>query len=277
MGLGIVSNEIKLPDYPAMAACLVIESRLVLRNELEKDIKSTALFDEVKIAKSLSIARMSLEMEEIDCCILGSSVSSQACRDLLGWAPGAARSKDCAYLVISDKNSKEIYIHDGAHGQTWQPLSKAKLFDAIVRAVVSANKNSAWRGIFEKSEFHRGFDNSTNNPLLIGAARSSVQSSALEKPWETIGLIDVESLDEEGIKKLFVKRNFVFFASGDCTSELKSAAETMLKSILGGSVENPRFEQYCRKAVYTWFEDAPLGGFKEATEQLRMRILQFRG
>ena len=38
-----------------------------------------------------------------------------------------------------------------------------------------------------------------------------------------------------------------------------------------------RFSLHCTKAVYAWFENAPLGGFKEATEQLRITILQFRG
>jgi len=271
-------SETPLPSYPALAACILVESRMGSRNELEKDSKATELFQEVKVAKSLALARITMQVENIDCCIIGPGISPSSATDFLSWAVSNSRSKDCAFVAISERESKVLFIDAGAHSQVWKPLTKAKLFDAIVRAVVAANKNSPWTALFSESEFHRQFDSEVASPLLISSARSSTNTNALDKPWEMIGLSVNELLDAEAAAKIFREKEIYFANDGSPSEELKRAAELLLARILPADAgQNSRFQTFCRNAVYTWFEDVPLGGFKEASEQLRMRILQFRG
>jgi hypothetical protein len=268
-------SERNPPQYPALASCLVLESRHALRQEFEKDIKSTDLFLEIKIAASIASARLSLEIEEIDCCIIGSGVSEGSLREFLEWAEKGARSKDCAFVLVREERCKgEGRI--GGHVQVYRPLTKAKLFDAIVRGIVAANENSPWKSIFANSEFHRQFDVDTPNPLLATSAKSSVSVTSLEAPWEVLGASI--KMSEESIRRLFQEKNIYFQPDGEPSEELRHYAVKLFDALFpGGAPNNDRFVKHCWKAIYSWFEDAPLGGFKEATEQLRMTVMQFRG
>lgn len=273
-----MSNEKDLPQYPALASCLLVESRLGSRHELEKDLKSMDLFVELKVSKSLSAARLTLELEDIDCCVFGPYLTPSSIRELLSWAPEHAKSKDCAYIVISEEGSEERFIDDGAHSQVWRPLTKAKFFDAVVRAVVAANKNSSWKSVFENSEFHRNFDVEVASPLLASSAKREVIFDALQNPRSFLGSGAPVTDDLEEIQKFFEKTNLVFLDGGEPTPELKAAATTLLALLFpNGNPENMRFYKHCLKAAFAWFENAPLGGFSEATDQLRITILQFRG
>ncbi len=268
----------KFPEYPALACCLLVDSRLSTRQELEKDLKSNALFLEIKVAQSLASAKLAMELEDMDACVLGAAVSPAAVKELLLWAPANARSKDCAFVIVAEAGAPPLDAapESAAHSIVYKPLTKAKLFDALVRAVIAANKDSPWKGIFENSAFHRTFD--TENPLLAPAAKRSVNHDALKNPELSLGMTALDPTDTEAISQIFKEKNLVFSADGTPSPELRLAALNLLGSLFpNGMPENERFAKHCTKAVYGWFENAPLGGFKEASEQLRMTILQFRG
>src|SRR5215475_13547633 len=97
-----MSDSEKLPNYPALSCCLLVDSRMGSRIDLEKDLKSNALFLEIKVAQSLASAKLALELEDIDACVLGSSVSLTALKEVLVWAPKDAKSKDCAFVLVME-------------------------------------------------------------------------------------------------------------------------------------------------------------------------------
>jgi hypothetical protein len=268
-------SEFNPPQYPALATCLVLESRHALRAELEKDLKGIDLFLEIKVAASLAAARLSLEIEQIDCCLIGSGVSESSLREFLDWAEKGARSGDCAFVLVREERLRGEGII-GGHVQVYRPLTKAKLFDAIVRGIIAANRNSTWSAIFASSEFHRQFDDDTPNPLLAGSAKSSVNTPSLDAPWEAIGAHS--RMTEEDVRRLFAEKNIFFHPDGEPSDELRGYAVKLFDALFpGGAPDNDRFVKHCWKAIYGWFENAPLGGFNEATEQLKMSIMQFRG
>jgi hypothetical protein len=267
-------DEIKLPNYPALAAVLLVESRFGSRQALEKDLSATDLFLERKTAQSLATAKLTLELEHIDVLVVGPSLSNNAKDELLTWASANARSKDCAFLLIYETPPESV--PPLAHSYAVKPLTKASLFDAIVRGVVRVNKDSPWQAIFQNSEFHRQFDNSS--PLLASSAKRTVSGEAITNLEAVLGLHSLLRATPEEVQKVFQERNLIFTSTGEPTAELRSAALKIMDSLFGaGLAENERFMRHCTKAVYAWFENAPLGGIQEANEQLKITIWQFRG
>jgi len=265
-----------LPDYPALASVLIVDSRLSARNELQKDITGTSLFLEVKTAQSLATAKLTLEMESIDVLILGSHLSRPSAEELIKWAIENSRLKECAFVSVCENRPAKILA--GAHSAVWKPLTKAKLFDAIVRAVVTVNKDSPWGTIFKNSEFHRQFDSEAMSPLLASSAKREISDEVLKSPETLLGFGDLLKATPEQVKAVFREKRLLFNSSGDPTPELRIAAVKFLDALFpSGVTENERFMKLCTKAVYSWFENAPLGGIKEANEQLKITIWQFKG
>lgn len=270
------SLEMKLPEYPALASALIVDSRLNSKNELVKDITGTSLFLEVKSAESLATAKLTLELESIDVLVIGPNLRSSAAEALIVWAKENSRLKECAFVVVSEIKPEKLLA--GAHAAVWKPLTKAKLFDAIVRAVVLVNKDSPWSLIFKNSDFHRQFDSDVVSPLLAPSAKREISESALNNPEVALGLSKLLKADPEDVGAVFIQRNLVFDSTGDPSLELKTAANALIDWLFSdGRSDNERFMKHCTKAVYSWFENAPLGGIKEANEQLRISIWQFRG
>jgi len=266
----------KLPIYPALASALIVDSRLSSRNELQKDIIGTSLFLEVKTAQSLATAKLTLEMESIDVLIVGAHLSIESAEGLIEWATQNSRLKECAFVSVCNEKPKKILV--GAHTAVWRPLTKAKLFDTIVRAVITVNKDSPWSTIFKNSEFHRQFDSDAVSPLLASSAKREVSEAVLNNPETVLGFGNLLKASPEEVKAVFTERNLLFNSSGDPSNELRSAAIKFLDALFpSGITENERFMKLCTKAVYSWFENAPLGGIKEANEQLKISIWQFKG
>ena len=271
----------KLPDYPALAAALIVDSRLSSKTELQRDILGTSLFLEAKTAESLATAKLTLELESIDVLIIGSHLRATAAETLIAWTKENSKLKEIAIVVVSETQPDKLLL--GAHSGVTKPLTKAKLFDAVVRAVVAVNKDSPWSAIFKNSEFHRQFDNrqfdsDTASPLLASSAKREISEAALNNPEAVLGFSNLLKASPEEVRAAFIERNLLFDINGDPTSELRKAAIMFIDSLFpAGMSGNERFMKLCTKAVYSWFENAPLGGIKEANEQLKISIWQFKG
>jgi hypothetical protein len=271
-----MSEPAKLPDYPALAAALIVDSRFGYRQELQKDISATSLFLEVKTAQSLATAKLTLELESIDVLVLGPNLSSASAESLLTWSLENSRSKDCAFVCVYDEKPEQILSQ--CHASVWRPLTKAKLFDVIVRAVVCVNKDSTWSALFNNSDFHRQFDSDVISPLLAPSAKREISEKILNNPHDALGLGGLLRATPEEISRVFKEKNLIFDVSGDPSAELREAAIKFIDALFpNGTSDNERFMKLCTKAVYAWFENAPLGGIKEANEQLKISIWQFKG
>jgi hypothetical protein len=272
----MTDSAIKLPNYPALSAALVVDSRLSSKNELQKDVAGTSLFLEVKTAESLATAKLTLELESIDVLVIGPYLRPAAAEALMAWAKENSRLKECAFVVVSETKPEKLFI--GAHCGVWKPLNKAKLFDGIVRAVLAVNEGSPWSAIFKNSGFHKQFDSDVISPLLASSAKREVSENALKSPEAILGITHLLKASPEEVRAAFIERNLIFDSLGDPTNELRAAAITFIDSLFpAGLSGNERFMKLCTKAVYSWFENATLVGIKEANEQLKISIWQFKG
>ena len=207
---------------------------------------------------------------------LGSHLSASSAESLISWTIVNSRLKECAFVSVCESKPEKILT--GAHSAVWKPLTKAKLFDAIVRAVVSVNKDSPWSAIFKNSQFHRQFDSDVASPLLASSAKREISEEALSSPEKLFGFEELLKAPPEVVKAVFEGNNLCFDLHGDPTQELRAAAIKFIDALFpSGTSDNERFMKLCMKAVYSWFENAPLGGIKEANEQLKISIWQFKG
>jgi len=140
-------------QYPALSFCTVIESRLSSRLKIQLDLKATALFENVVQAESIGHAKQLLASTAVDVCVIGPSISEQASNSFIASVNAHSASLDCAFLVLVSKDSiGGIPQKRSGHFIQQYPCSKMQFADAIVSAVVGANKSSPWARLREQHQ-----------------------------------------------------------------------------------------------------------------------------
>jgi hypothetical protein len=142
--------EIGNIKFPPLHLALVIESRFNLRRDIAHLIRSLLMFEDVIEAKSVSDGYGIVDLRAVDCCILGVGLNETSASAFADRGKNSAMSKDCAFikLVAREEQLQETESFDII---LEMPTTKAKLAEAVIRGVLSANKNSPWSGILLNS------------------------------------------------------------------------------------------------------------------------------
>lgn len=132
--------------FPPLHLALIIESRFNLRRDIVQLAQSLYMFEDVLEGKSISDGYGIVDLRAVDCCILGIGLNETNAGSFADRGKSSAMSKDCAYIKLiargehlEDPNSFDVILE--------MPTTKAKFAEAIVRGILSANKNSPWHGI----------------------------------------------------------------------------------------------------------------------------------
>lgn len=145
-------SEQARPAYPALAACLVVESRTSYRSELRNKLNATQLFEQLVEPINLEEGLQSLRTRSFDACIIGASVTPRSTAWFLG-AASTSRAPECAFLRIRRADRPPLSeLHVAAHGELDWPCTRQALFDSMVAAVLSANSSSPWGKIARDAE-----------------------------------------------------------------------------------------------------------------------------
>lgn len=273
----------ELPHYPALNCCALIDARMASRNELRKDVKASALFENITEGKSLADGMAILEWQEVDACFLGPSLSPEKAAEFIRDAKTRVRSTDCAFIVVinaGDDATGELLRNAGAHGVIIRPCTKMTFTDGVVRAVISANADGVWAGL----SLMYGHDNILAvmrdaggkqrlpgvSPVLEEAIFSAMAAST-EPQLRTI----LEAIDSGEIR---------LTPEGKPTRRAQQIIKAAVDEILSddeaggreGGSEVQQFKAFFYDSLCSWFTDIIQGDERDATEKLRRCLLAYR-
>ena len=297
MTTGANPKEQALPRFPALHMCVVIDARHGSRVDIVKDIKSSALFEEVVEAQSLRNGLQLLDLQNVDVLILGPSVSPTKAAEFIQRGKQSVSSRDCAFIATiraSDtaKNAAEDLYKAGAHAVISRPCTKMVFTEGIVRGVVAANANGAWAGILLSAEA-KGLD-------MFGNVAMRKASPA--DPLGVVKVIDGDDTDEELFDeptKVARSLSAVLQKTQSLLNELISGAESgrltldpegsptasttraiaaIIQNGMQELADDPALAEvrvFYTEALTQWFVDFVQLSQREASERLRERLLSF--
>lgn len=308
MTVNVTKSEYTLPPYPALHAGIVIDARHSSRVDIVKDLKTILLFDQVLEGQSLRDGMSALELEAIDVCFLGPSVTVENSLKFLKRAKDSARSKDCSFIAILNRDdagfeeSEKLLLDAGVHGIVKRPCSKLLLSDWIVRAVVKANGSGEWAKLFlssghAKIELSDPYSTKSQSLGVLGVAQPQATASGnfpavapfwLEEPTTPADAVRFAALRSAMGKSSSLREladgvetgAFRLDPTGKLTSRTKEAirlvADTIVPSVLLVDDGSNDFRRYFETAIEEWVKDLISGEELAATVKFRQTLLAFK-
>lgn len=271
--MGAKEKEL-LPEYPALARCIVVESRFSSRHEIVKDIKASALFEEIVEAGSIDNALEVIKVEDIDACFIGRAVSHERAEEFVREASSFGHAADCAFIAVVDKGTEfgAILLSAGVHAIVDWPCSKKEFTDRVIEGVIKANKNTIWHSIF--LERQRIEENALGSLGKGAPNKKKPVKLAATMSWEERLENLPQILDEE-------LRNFAdeierglhaLDAKGAPTSKSLQAIREVVERVVGPrGVNAERREEIAvllRRTIHQWFLDFRLMTYEQASAKL---------
>ncbi|MCB0322428.1 MAG: hypothetical protein KDD69_02610 [Bdellovibrionales bacterium] len=257
-----LESEGGFPQFAALSCCLLIDSSFRSRREVIKDIKATALFEEIIEAQSLPDAFERLKGRSFDACFLGPSLQIEATASFLERAKEVSKANDCAFVLIyrAAVETTAFVQESPAHSVVVGDATKRAFSEATIRAVLLACENSPWPGVrldqdgsllVKEGDIWRKV--SSEPPRPVRSTPASLPSGVGQEL-----LASLEVMDEE-----------------DSTSnELLRLLRKVLESPLpvDDGTDEARFARYVFAAVEEWKEEAKNLGAKDAGRNLRRKL-----
>ena len=284
-------EEVYQPHFPALNMCVVIDARHSSRTDMIRDLKASNLFETIVEAKSIDDGTRVMQGHAVDACLLGPSVSLAKAKSFLGSMPQKSFSKDCAYVTLIPKDVTLVeratsHVGElqaaGAHGVIETPCTKKSFFESIVRAVVLANANTPWTGILLESEKF-GVDpfpeSGSHARSPNGAAESDAPgTSSSQKKISLVAAIQTPSPEMrdilEGIESGGIRLSDDGKPNKRTAAAIGKLVEAMLATSAGSS--SSKFKQFFEQALVQYFLDLKLYGNRDATNELREKLLSYR-
>lgn len=259
-----------LPHFPALAQCMLVESRLSSRQEIKKDIQASALFEVTVEAGSVPKGLGMLETQDVDACFIGPSVSIEKAVELLKMKESNIHYKDCAFICIVDAGSdrKEPLLEAGAHGVLERPYSKLRFTEGVVAAVISANKNSPWRSLFEEA-----FPES----ILLKKAPPPVEPSPEKRAYAEVFLNVSERLRiiMEGSERGEFLLNNAGYPAPKTQKALSELVNEVFVAVGKRDVIPGDFRAFVEQMLINWFIDYIQEGEGVAKRNLKGALLSY--
>lgn len=284
--------DAQLPHFPALTKCILIDARYASRMELIKDLKASALFEEVVEAKSLIDGLAMLEMQEVDAIFLGPSVTFEKAAEFIQQGIKRGRSKDCAFVaVISPENQeRELYEKSGVHGIIQRPFSRHVFTENVVKAIVKVNAGSPWKGILLNAKVSEPSTPNSNKNEQIGPAQDRLYvtaplSSAPEVVPENDILVRVLATTTPALKQIIER-----IENGELGIDLYGTPDEKATQAIRALVEHicqdheqggesagggGKFREFLEGALQEWFVDVVTVSQRAAAENLRQRLQMY--
>lgn len=271
---GAQEEDHKEPDYPALNAVTVVDSRLGSRRELIKDLKATALFERVVEAKSLAHGLLTLHIEDVDSCMIGPSLRSDKALQFLESAKQIPTAEVCAFVVVRNEgsNSEKEFERVGVHNIIRRPYTKEVFREKVVQSVIKANANSEWAKIAQA----RLADGQT-----LGQTEQAVQDEEGDLP-NRLALTAVFRDTLPRLKDIVVGHQdgqYGLLIDGRPTPRTSAAIRELIEEILDSQELSPEeriyMANYLDTAIRDWFVDVVLRSEGIATAKLRKKLIDF--
>jgi hypothetical protein len=253
----VVEEIPELSKYASLSACLLIESSHQSRNEVIKDIKSSLLFENIIEAESLEDAKQKLQTTSFDACIFGSSLSQTLISSFIKQIKSKILTRECAFIGILKVNIDTKDLIE-LHSTVRKPYTKKEFFETVVRGVLLANHGTSWPG------FKLGADGSV---LILDSGEWRV----LERQSSNDDFVIPDNFVLSGNKESIQK-----FCDG-LSSTPRPIVDKILKNLLLSekSIEDP-FVHYFLLAIKEWKDDQAFLTLKEASQNLKKKLLEFK-
>lgn len=272
-------SESEIPQYPALARAVVVDSRFSSRSELSSALHALQLFDQVVEAPSIRDGLKIMSAEEADVCIVGASVSTDIACDFLLKCQECRLSKDCALVAVAsvDTDSAVRLQAAGALQVLARPFTRRKLFDAVVDAVVQANANSPWR-IVRQQELTGEVPPAVDLPWVAHEETpeerpaTPLQAAMRRAAASASGLLREIAIGLETGK-------YVYDANGRPSrltlSAVKKVASQIVEEKKDLDAEVLAFRDYLESVFTRWVTDLRQLTTKEANERLRLALISY--
>lgn len=255
-----MAKEEEIPKFPSLATCLLIDASHKSRAEITKDIKASSLFEEIIEAKSLEDALERIQIRSFDACLVGPSVSLDLVNPFIRKAKPRSYAKDCALVAIIKRDNDPSSLTD-AHAIVKIPCTRQAFFEAVVRGVLLAGAGQGWPGVKLSDDGSVMFLEGSEWKILKG---------------------DPDRVD---LSKNIIPENFVLSGDSECIRKFcdglqtspPSRIEKIIKTLLSGSAQsNDPFVRFFIEAIKEWKDDQSFLSLKEASQNLRQRLLSFK-
>ncbi len=275
-----------VPQFPALAKCILVDARHGSRSELVKEINASGLFLAIVEAKSVQNGLGMLENLHTDALILGPTVSVATMVDFLAEAKKCALSDDCAYLAVLDAEASDEQVQkllqEGAHNVIRRPFNRLRFFEAVVQAIVKANANSPWTSLYKQ-----GVEQGIFGAIQVVDAKPEVDIGAVtqvvepEKQAASVTTVTMNSSTER-LREIIMGLERGLYAldpTGAPTRRTVDALNEVAKEMLGSSTlgdpEVDVFHSFIIGALREWFVDLVQEDKMVATEKLRKTLLAY--
>lgn len=261
--------------------CVIIDARHSSRGEIVRDVKASALFENIFEAKSIGDGlKLVSESEnklvarqEVDACILGPSVSLESAAAFFKDARAASVSKDTAFiaLVPADRPGKEMLLESGAHRVIEFPCTKKTFSEGIVRGVIAANKDSPWTSIVLRAD--------AENVGLFGDEASPSAPRTKDDPHSLANILRKVTPEMKRLAAEVESGELVPDDNGKPSAQARAAASALTKRLFDGSDKTPElaaFAEYFEESLLTWLLDLRSLPAREASNILHRSLLGWK-
>ena len=265
-----MTTDAKTVVFSPLNLCLIVEAHFSARQLIIGDAKSNCLFAEVREAKSLQSASAMLAIENVDCCIIGASLTLEKATGYLEKSRTIERAKDCAFIALIDEEgaARKALLDAGAHLVLQIPCSKQALGEAIIRAVAKANENSPWCATLRRAE-------------LDGIDPFAALGIKKEMPPVSISPIEILKQAAPQMKNLAARMEsgeLDFLPDGMPSPVVISTVSEIIESLFVGKADqdgSKEFKKYFYAALLQWLMNLRALSQREATEIFRQTLMVF--
>ncbi len=255
------TEEASLPQFPALARCIVIDASHGSRISLVSNIKKCFLFEQIMEATSVSDAGKKICSINFDACILGPRISPSMANEFIVTYKPQALAKDCAFIQVVNEGTEDTNVSPDAHGIVVIPCKRSVMFEGMAKAILIASKGVGWPGVKLSED---------GGILLLENGK-----------WKAFS--DCEPLmDQHRLPQEFVLRGDRESIERFCEAiphTPKDRIEKVIHNLLADSSsteENP-FIPFFLASIKEWQVDITFMSLKEASQALKARLLSFSG
>lgn len=222
---------------------IIVDSSFSSRKKLTEDLRESRLVQNIYEAKSVADALQHLSSENADICFIGPTVSIATALTFASSVKTVQRTEPCALIaVVSSRKEEEAEMLRGKmNGVLHQPYDKKTFTSITLKAVRSAHleKISALRQV---ESAYKAIENLSSELLKYAIAAAKA--------------------DRETENLAFQQRLY-----SDIRTSLSKSLE--LSGLKEFSEEDTQFT----RTVTEWFFESAKLGRKQATENLRLKLL----